>query len=91
MDVSVQLHNALSQRQLFVQAVRASDLDIGERFRLRIAYALPKAREAIDEYIVERLLAEPNPEAMADGSIIEFIIEYLPEILALIKIIIGLF
>lgn len=91
MDVSTQLHEALNRRRLFIDAVRSSDLRAGEKLRLRLAYSIPSAREAINDFVVEKLMEKGDPATMADGTIIAIIIEYLPEILALIQIIIGLF
>lgn len=76
----------------FVEALQQSDLRLAERVKFRAAYLRPANRVQVDEYITA--LATDNGQeisAMADGDIIKFIIEHLPEILEFIKIIIGLF
>lgn len=76
----------LRPSRLFLQALRESDLNLFQKLRLRTLYLVPSIRESIDEYIDGVV----GTEAVGDGTIIKIILEHLPEIMALIELIIKL-
>lgn len=68
-------------------AIGMAEMDGGQRFRLRLALIRPDVRDAVEEYIDS--LADT--QAIGDGELIKLILDHLPEIIELIKLIVGLF
>lgn len=76
----------------FIDAVKQSDLRPLQKLNLRGLYLVPRLRSAIDDYITELASAAGHDvSTMANGDLIKFIIEHLPEIIAFIELLIGLF
>jgi hypothetical protein len=82
---------------LLMQAVRESDLPFRKKFLVRMALLSPKVQEYVYEYLVgsliegARISSEPELAAIGDGELLRLIIENLPEIIAAIIKLIGLF
>lgn len=76
----------LRPSRLFLQAIRESDLSLFQKLRVRSLYLVPGIRANIDEYIDDVV----GDSTLADGAIIKIILEHLPEIMALIELIIKL-
>jgi len=68
----------------FREAVNQSKLTQRQKLIARLSLVNPRIREALGEYIT--VLSN----AQADRSIIEIILEHLPEIIALIELILKL-
>lgn len=76
----------------FITAVKESNLPIRDKFLLRGMYMVPGIRSSVDDYIASKASAAgKDVTTMADGELIKFIIEHLPEIAEFIKLIISLF
>lgn len=69
---------------LFLQAVSQSDLKPIQKLAVRIAYRKPETKSDVDQFIEDGLAAKGDVNSMANGEIIKFIIEHLPEILELL-------
>jgi len=76
---------------LFVEAVRQSDLGPWQRLELRGAYFIPRVRDMVDDYIESKLAERGDVNAMSNGDIIKYIIEHLPEIAAFIAAMFDMF
>ena len=81
----------LRNNQLFVEAVRASDLSLKQKFQLRILYLIPDVRSNVDAHIEQLVAERGDVNAMANGDIIKIIIDKLPEIIAFIELLLKLF
>ena len=83
----------MKMRRLIVEAIKKSDLSPMEKLRARMLLAVvPGASDAIADFIAGK--AETTTEEvteMADGRIIELILQYLPEIMELIQLLFGMF
>jgi hypothetical protein len=77
----------LRPSRLFLDAIRQSDLSLFQKLQVRLAYRVPKIREDIDEYI-DAVVGDSSTQA--DGTIIKIILEHLPEIMALIELLLKL-
>lgn len=85
------MDQTIRTKRLFVEALKQSDLSILQRLKLRLVYNLPAVSSAVNEFIVETATAEGDMSTMADGRIIEIILDKLPEIIKLIELLISLF
>jgi hypothetical protein len=84
----------IRMRRLWAEAIRKSNLPLGQKLMLRTVLALNSdALDAVNDFVAEKaqLVSVTDFNAMADGKIIELLLQYLPEIIELIKLIIGLF
>jgi len=86
---------AVRPSRLFVQAVQESNLGFFQKFKLRSLYLVPNVRESVNEYVdnvvtEQALTAGQDVSTMANGDIIKIILDRLPEIMALIELIIRL-
>lgn len=81
----------LQGHDLFIEAVKQSDLRPRERLQLRLAYMLPGVRSSVDDFIEAKLSEAGDVNTMANGDIIRLIIEHLPEIAEFIAMLFKLF
>ena len=84
----------LRMRRLWVETVRKSDLPARQKLAFRVLLVTnPEVQEALNDFLAEKanLPSAQGLTTLADGSIIELIIKYLPEIIELITLLIGLF
>lgn len=82
----------LRKRKLWVAAIKQSDLPVSQKLWLRLLLLNDNYLEAVDDFLLEKAsITEADVATMADGKIIEIIIENLPEIIEFIKLLIGLF
>lgn len=95
------MRGRITFREAIIEAVKRSpDLSWRQKLRLRLVLALrPAAREAVEEdalrHVNSQGMAIASAEALIDldklERLLQILIEYLPEIIALIELIIGLF
>lgn len=88
---TMSFRDRLRGNNLFVEAVRQSDLLPRQKFWLAMLYRNPGVRADVDEYIEQLFAGQGDVNAMANGDIIKIILDRLPEIIAFIELLLKLF
>ena len=70
----------------YYRAIRESGMAPREKFLLRMAFLLPGVQKAIAELIDDA----SEGQEIDDGKLLELLLQYLPEILKLIELFIGM-
>lgn len=91
MSETLSFRDRMRSGDLFREAVAQSSIPFRQKLMLRMAYRLPSVRDDIDAYIQSAVEESAEPGALANGDIIKIIIDNLPQIIALIEMLMKLF
>ena len=88
---ALSIRERLDHGDMFLQAVSQSDARPWDKFMMRMAYRIPGVRRDVNEFIASKAESEGLPSTMANGDLLKYIIEHLPEIAAFIATLFKLF
>ena len=88
---ALSIRERLDHGDIFLQAVSASNERPWDKFMMRMAYRIPGVRSDVNEFIAAKVDADGLPSTMANGDLLKYIIEHLPEIAAFIATLFKLF
>ena len=74
-------------RKEFLKALSQSDLDAGQKLKVRMVYAIPRFRQSINDFVNDSVEMGAAPQA---AGWIDVIMELLPAILEFIELLLKL-